>query len=183
MTINADPASPFAEATSAALEAQILADRRRSEIFETIADWMADRRVVLGLLRRPAAERLVILGQHAADRGDEGCITREIGGWLCRHETLLGLLCRRPAAARSTILAHLLRLDLPRRTEVLTSLAAELPRLAGSSVQALAVEDELQGLRRRFDALEQAKIADEEELLELRLRFAMARHSAAPAHG
>nr|WP_314073780.1 hypothetical protein [uncultured Roseococcus sp.] len=165
------------------IEALIQAEGRRLLALAAVAGWITDRRILLGLLRRPGVRRVALLQQQAiTEGGGDNLIPEEFGHWLCRRRTLLGLLRRSPATGRRIILGHLSHLDLPRRMVARPELAARLRRQSTEVAQQPAeaternrlLEEEIQrlsvsleGLRLRFDALELAKIADEEEIQQL----------------
>ncbi|MBS7813298.1 hypothetical protein [Roseococcus pinisoli] len=165
------------------IEALIQAEGRRLLALAAVAGWITDRRILLGLLRRPGVRRVALLQQQAiTEGGGDNLIPEEFGHWLCRRRTLLGLLRRSPATGRRIILGHLPHLDLPRRTVARPELAARLRRqstevtqhpaeaternrLLEEDIQRLSVS--LEDLRLRFDTLALAKIADEEEIQQL----------------
>jgi glycosyltransferase involved in cell wall biosynthesis/predicted O-methyltransferase YrrM len=81
----------------AGIEHAVFAEQRLSAAIFGFANWIAQKRVLLGMLRRSQAGRARAMRAAAAAWGSESFVNRGIIADLCQTRVLIGLL-RRPAA-------------------------------------------------------------------------------------
>ena len=100
-------------------------ERENAAMLE-LARWVVQKRVLIGLLRRPAGERIATLQAQTVALGLDGLVTSSVASWLCRRRMLLGLLRRPQSFGESFVGCALLQAAQAWRGNVLAEMALRL---------------------------------------------------------
>jgi predicted O-methyltransferase YrrM len=91
-----------------------------------LARWVAQKRVLFGLVRRAPADRVEMVRAQAAALGIESLITGSVAEWLCARRMLLGLMRRSSLFAEALVGCTLLQAAQAWRGHLMADMAQRL---------------------------------------------------------